>query len=52
MPSSPLGNMHANGEGVTENDAEAVKWFHKAADQGHAEAQNNLALMYFNGRRD
>jgi TPR repeat protein len=27
-----------------------VKWYHKAADQGHARAQNNLGVMYGNGR--
>src|SRR5260370_40955562 len=26
--------------------AEAVKWFRKAAEQGDAEAQNNLGAMY------
>ena len=35
--------------GVTKNDAEAVKWFHKAADQGVAAAQYNLGAMYGNG---
>jgi uncharacterized protein len=28
--------MYDNGEGVPENDAEAVKWFRKAAEQGLA----------------
>ena len=41
-----LGYMHANGEGVPENDIEAVKWYRLAAEQGHAEAQNNLGTMY------
>jgi uncharacterized protein len=31
-----LAHMYANGEGVPENDAEAVKWYRKAADQGDA----------------
>jgi TPR repeat protein len=26
-----------------------VKWFRKAADQGHAAAQHNLGFMYHNG---
>ena len=34
-----LGLMYANGEGVPEDDAEAVRWFRLAADQGHADAQ-------------
>ena len=44
-----LALMYDNGEGVPENDAEAVKWFRKAADQGYAAAQFNLALVYANG---
>ena len=28
----------------------AAKWYRKAADQGYASAQNNLALMYENGQ--
>jgi TPR repeat protein len=30
--------------------AEAVKWYRKAADQGYAEAQLNLGMMYDEGR--
>ena len=44
-----LALMYDNGEGVPENDAEAVKWFRKAADQGVAEAQYNLGYMYAKG---
>ena len=33
-----LGLMYANGEGVPEDDVEAVKWYRKAAEQGHDEA--------------
>ena len=44
-----LGSMFANGEGVLEDDNEAVKWYRKAAEQGDAPAQNNLGLMYANG---
>ena len=29
--------------------AEAVKWFRKSAEQGNANAQNNLGVMYENG---
>jgi hypothetical protein len=42
--------MYANGRGVVQDDVEAVKWYHKAADQGHARAQNNLGVMYGTGR--
>ena len=34
---------------MSENDAEAFKWFRKAAEQGHAGAQLNLGTMYGNG---
>ena len=27
----------------------AKDWFQKAADQGHADAQNNLGIMYYEG---
>lgn len=30
--------------------AEAARWFGKAADAGHTEAQFNLGLMYDNGQ--
>jgi uncharacterized protein len=43
--------MYATGEGVPKDDAEAVKWFRKAAEQGHAKAQFNLGAMYDNGQR-
>ena len=46
-----LGVMHANGLGVPEDDAEAMRWYRPAADQGHADAQVNLASMYFTGQR-
>ena len=41
-----LGVMYADGEGVPEDDVEAVRWFRLAADQGHAAAQNYLGFMY------
>ena len=31
-----LGLMYDNGEGVPEDDGEAVKWYRKAAEQGDA----------------
>ena len=37
-----LGWRYGNGEGVPQDDAEAVAWFRLAAEQGHADAQNNL----------
>ncbi len=44
-----LGVMYANGNGVPENDSEAVKWYRLAAEQGFAGAQSFLAFMYEKG---
>jgi TPR repeat protein len=35
---------------LSADDVEAVKWFRKAAEQGNAEAQLGLGVMYANGR--
>ena len=42
--------MYASGRGVAKDDAQAVAWYRKAADQGLALAQINLGVMYANGR--
>ena len=42
--------MYNEGTGVPENDAEAVKWYRKAAEQGHTQAQFYLGNMYDKGR--
>ncbi len=42
--------MYDNGRGVTQDYAEAVRWYREAADQGLAAAQFNLGLMYYNGQ--
>ena len=44
-----LGWMYANGYGVKKDEAEAVKWYRKAADQNDADAQRNLGIMYDKG---
>ena len=44
-----LGQMYAYGEGVTEDDAEAVKWVRLAAEQGYVRAQFNLGVMCAKG---
>ena len=31
---------------VTQDYGEAMRWYQKAADQGNADAQSNLGLMY------
>lgn len=45
-----LGAMYENGNGVAQNDAEAVRWYRVAAEQGNGYAQTNLGFMYANGR--
>jgi uncharacterized protein len=47
---SNLGVMYANGQGVPQDDTEAVKWYRLAANQGDATAQSNLGLMYAKGQ--
>lgn len=42
--------MYTHGEGVPENDAEALKWFRLAAYKGETDAQNLLGLMYGTGK--
>jgi TPR repeat protein len=39
----------ASGEGAAKGNAEAVMWFRKAAEQGHALAQNKLGCCYEEG---
>jgi TPR repeat protein len=45
-----LGVMYENGDGVPQDDAEAVNWFRLAAEQGLADAQSNLGIMYEYGK--
>jgi TPR repeat protein len=50
-----LGEMYLYGHGnkldYKEKDyIEAVKWFEKAAEQGHVGAQNDLGVMYLEGK--
>jgi TPR repeat protein len=44
-----LGWMYNFGKGVPRDDTEAVKWYLKAAEQGYAKAQFNLAVAYARG---
>jgi hypothetical protein len=37
-----LGYMYRNGQGVTKNEAEAVKWYRRAAEQGNVDAKQDL----------
>lgn len=40
-----LGIMYDNRDGVAEDNAEAVRWYRKAAGQGHVEAKKRLAEL-------
>lgn len=44
-----LGNRYLNGEGVEQDNFEALRWFTLAADRNNANAQYNIAVMYLNG---
>ena len=46
-----LGVMYAEGQGVKQDDFEAVKWYRKAAEQGDADAQAILGFLYLLGER-
>jgi uncharacterized protein len=50
-PQYNLGVAYEFGEGVTQDYAEAAKWFRKAAAQGHEYALFNLASLYAKGFR-
>jgi TPR repeat protein len=43
------GNLFRKGDGVEKDYVKAVHWYRKAANQGFAGAQNNLAVMYEQG---
>ena len=44
-----LGVAVENGVGVSKQRMQALQWFRKAADQGHAKAQFSLGLMHDRG---
>jgi len=46
MAQCALGELYQTGKGVKQDYAQAVHWYSKAAEQGHADAQNNLGVMY------
>ena len=41
-----IGYMYEAGQGVSQDYAEAVRWYRRAAEQGDAEGQSNLGNMY------
>lgn len=42
-----IGDCYAKGKGVFKDYEEAIKWYRKAAEKGHPEAQRNLGYSYF-----
>lgn len=44
-----LGKRYYLGDGLAQNQKDAVKWYRMAAQQGHAEAQYNLGKCYESG---
>lgn len=40
------GCAYRDGDGVRQDYTEAVRWFRKAAEQGHANAQHSLGFLY------
>ena len=45
-----LGMMHLTGMGsLTTDYGEAARWLGRAADAGHADARNTIAVMYYHG---
>jgi TPR repeat protein len=44
-----MGVMYAQGQGVTKDFKEAMKWFRLAADKGNTEAMNFLGALFHDG---
>ena len=44
-----LGASYYIGQGVPQDDAQAMAWFRKAAEQGHPDGQYNLGRLYSRG---
>ncbi len=44
-----LGLCYQLGDGVKRNQAEAAKWYRKAAEQGYAAGQDALGVCYYSG---
>lgn len=45
-----LGTLYRNGDGVLQNDTQAVEWFQRAANQGYVRALSALGSSYWAGR--
>jgi len=49
MRSSTWAIATAKGDGVAKDAEQAVSWYRRAAEAGHADAQFNLGACYSNG---
>jgi len=45
-----LALLYDKGQGVAQDDKQALHWYRKAAEQGEARAQYNVGLMYAKGQ--
>ncbi len=45
-----MGVRYHDGEGVPQDDTQAVRWFQRAAEQGNVAAQGALGAYYWRGR--
>jgi hypothetical protein len=45
-----LGMIYAHGQGVPQDDQQAVKWYRLSAEKGNSRAQYNLGMMYAKGQ--
>lgn len=44
-----LGNRYEKGNGITQDYAQAAKWYRMAADQGFTKAESELGILYAKG---
>ena len=44
-----LAHRYRDGKGTAQDDAEAMKWAHRAADRGHADAMDFIGFAYLRG---
>src|SRR5438552_14984285 len=45
-----LGEKYATGDGLPKDDAQAVQWWRRAAEQGHVDAELRLGEAYADGQ--
>ena len=45
-----VGSLHYNGQGITQDYVEALKWYHKAADAGEVRAMYVIGFQHDSGK--